>query len=77
MSAGRTIVIVGASGEAEKRIVKLVGLTPGEVLNYPALAEAQRKLGLAGFPGASVQPHPSENGSVHNYLLFNFITVTE
>src|SRR5437763_5743531 len=57
------IVIVGASGEAEKRIVKLVGLTPGEVLNYPALAEAQRKLGLAGFPGASVQPHPSENGS--------------
>ena len=71
------IMIVGAKGDAEKKILDLIGLRPGEVLKYPGLAEIRRRLTAAGFADVSVEPRPSEDGSAYVDLVVKVFVTTD
>lgn len=53
------IEILGFAGKDEQKVREVLGLLPGQVLQYPALKEARGKLEKAGFAGAAVEVVPN------------------
>ncbi len=49
------IFIEGAAAKEEKKILDSLGMTPGQVLHYPALEGARAKLEKAGFQDVTVE----------------------
>ena len=54
------IVIQGFAAKDEKKVREALGIVPGQILQYPALKEAPRRLEKAGFSGATVEVIPNE-----------------
>ncbi len=57
------IIIEGNTKTKEEKILEMVGLLPGQVLQYPALDAARAKLEKAGFRGVSVEVIPNDRDS--------------
>jgi hypothetical protein len=49
------IILEGNTTRADEKILGMLGFRPGQVLAYPALEEARRKLEKAGFRDVTVE----------------------
>jgi hypothetical protein len=57
------ILIEGNTKTADKKILDMLGMSPGQVLQYPKLEAARVKLEKAGFHEPTVEVIPGEPGS--------------
>lgn len=53
------ITLSGFAEKDEKKVREILGLSPGQVLQYPRLEDARIKLQRAGFDGVSVEVFPN------------------
>jgi hypothetical protein len=61
------IVIVGE--KEEKKILELVQIAPGQVLNYPSLEAARRRLVKAGYKSVTVEMRPGDGGLLKDVVV--------
>jgi hypothetical protein len=63
------VLLDGFGAEDDAKVLKAVGVSPGQVIQYPALVEARDRLEKLGYRDVEVVPLPGEQDPVFNDIL--------